>query len=272
MAELNLSRSQQQFFETFGFLTFPGLLAPEIEGITRKFEGVFEQARLQHNPTRRTILVPFIDQDAYLSSLLDHPAIEKIAAGLLGAAFNYLGSDGNFYTGDTAWHSDGYHVYGGYIKIALYLDPVSDTSGALRVIPGSHRLPQSASIRKAAKARELWGIEQSEVPAAILTSQPGDVVVFDHNIMHASFGGGNRRRMFTINLCRHCETEPQIAELVEFIDGGARFWLDRVHGPAMLATASPARMQHLQQVIEHEGHLPELSARARQEMAEPARS
>ena len=77
--------------------------------------------------------------------------------------------------------------------------------------------------------------------------------------------------MFTLNLCRRCQTETEIAELEEFIDGGSRFWLDRVHGPAMLATASAERMRHLQQVIEHEGHLPELSARARQEMTEPAR-
>ena len=158
------------------------------------------------------------------------------------------------------------------IKIALYLDPVGPTSGALRVIPGSHRLPKTDNIRKAARAAELWGIEQSQVPAVALSSQPGDVVVFNHNIMHSSFGGSTRRRMFTLNLCRHCQTETEIAELEEFIDGGSRFWLDRVHGPAMLATASAGRMSHLQQVIEYEGHLPELSARARQEMTEPARS
>src|SRR6478752_8397062 len=127
------------------------MLKPESDEIIHKFEGVFEQARLQHDPTKRTIIVPFIDQDAYLSSLLDHPAIHMIAAGLLGPDFNYIGSDGNFYTGDTAWHSDGYHVNGGYIKIALYLDPVGPTSGALLVIPGPHRLLKTDGIRKAAK-------------------------------------------------------------------------------------------------------------------------
>lgn len=272
MAEFILSQGQRNFFETFGYLAFPGLLKPESEEISRKFEGVFEAARLQHDPTKRTIIVPFVDQDPYLSSLLDHPAIEMIASGLLGADFNYLGSDGNFYTGDTSWHSDGLHENNGYIKIALYLDPVGPTSGALRVIPGSHKLPRTARIRQAANSKQLWGIEQSEVPAAILATQPGDVVVFDHNIMHASFGGGTRRRMFTLNLCRHCETEAEIADLVEFIDGASRFWLDRAFGPAMLGTATPERMRHLQQVIDHEGHLPELSAKARQEMAEPARS
>lgn len=106
MAELKLSQGQKQFFETFGYLALAGLLKPQIDQIIRRFEAVFEQARLKPDPTRRTIIVPFIDQDEYLSSLLDHSAIEMIACGLLGADFNYIGSDGNFYTGDTAWHSD----------------------------------------------------------------------------------------------------------------------------------------------------------------------
>lgn len=153
MAELKLSQGQKQFFETFGYLALAGLLKAQIDQIIRRSEGVFEQAGLEPEPTRRTIIVPFIDQDAYLSSLLDHNAIDMIASGLLGADFNYIGSDGNFYTGDTAWHSDGYHPHGGYIKIALYLDPVGPTSGALRVIPGSLRLPKRLRSARPLKPR-----------------------------------------------------------------------------------------------------------------------
>ena len=50
MSDLNLSQAQKQFFETFGYLAFPGLLKPESDEIIRKFEGVFEQARLEHTP------------------------------------------------------------------------------------------------------------------------------------------------------------------------------------------------------------------------------
>ncbi len=270
MDKLNIS--QKQFFDTFGYLVFPGLLAQEISEIINEFEAVFEEARVKPDPTKRAIIVPFIDQSAYLSRLLDHPAIEMIAEGLLGEDFNYIGSDGNFYTGDTAWHSDGYHVKGGYIKIALYLDPVGANTGALRVIPGSHRLLKSDDIRKAARSKELWGIEQAEIPATVLASQPGDVVVFNHNIMHASFGGSSKRRMFTLNLCSHCRTAAEIEDLEQFIAGSARFWLNRMHGKTMLETASAKRLRHLQQVIDHETHLPALSAKARLEMVEPARS
>jgi hypothetical protein len=98
------------------------------------------------------------------------------------------------------------------------------------------------------------------------------VVVFNHNIIHASFGGGSKRRMFTLNLCRHCQTGAEFEDLEPFIAGSARFWLNRMHGQAMLETASAGRLRHLQQVIDHETHLPALSAKARLEMVEPARS
>lgn len=35
--------------------------------------------------------------------------INAIATQLLGEDFNYMGSDGNYYVGDTGWHSDGWH-------------------------------------------------------------------------------------------------------------------------------------------------------------------
>ena len=59
---------------------------------------------------------------------------------MLGDDFNYSGSDGNFYVGDTLWHSDGYRE-SKYLsfKMAFYLDPVTAKSGCLRVIPGSHK-------------------------------------------------------------------------------------------------------------------------------------
>jgi hypothetical protein len=104
-----------------------------------------------------------------------------------------------------------------------------------------------------------------------LVSNPGDVVAFNHNLMHASFGGNARRRMFTLNASAHAETEAEIKDLENFIAGGARFWIDHTHSDIMRNTASPQRMVHLQQVMDHEGHLPALSAKARAEAAEPAR-
>lgn len=268
-----LSSQQVGFFETFGYLVLPGLVADDIDWITQEFEAVFTDRGLVHDHVQRTCVVPFIDSRERLCSLLDHPKIEGLAAGLLGDEFNYVGSDGNYYAGDTAWHSDGFHTVGRFMKIALYLDPVGRDTGALRVIPGSHRieLVDSWTARQARCAEDLWGIEQNEVPAVALESMPGDVVAFNHNLMHAAFGGSSRRRMFTLNCCKHCEPGAEVQDLESYIGGHDRFLNDHMHSDTMKATASPARMVHLSQVIEHEGHLAGLAAKAREVWAEPAR-
>jgi hypothetical protein len=268
-----LTAQQVAFFDDFGYLVLPGLLREEIGWITSEFTSVFIDRNLVHDPSQRTCVVPFIDSRQKLSALLDHPKVEGVAASLLGDDFNYVGSDGNYYSGDTAWHSDGFHRVGKFIKIALYLDPVVKDTGALRVIPGSHRvdLEDSWAARQARKAPELWDIAQRDVPAVSLDSTPGDVVAFNHNLMHAAFGGSNERRMFTLNCCRHCSTPDEIADLESYIGGHDRFLNDHMHSDLMKATATPGRMRHLQQVMNHEGHLAGLAKAARMVMAEPAR-
>ena len=118
---------------------------------------------------------------------------------------------------------------------------------------------------------ELWGMEQQDVPCVALDTQPGDVVAFNHNLMHASFGGNTRRRMFTMNFCSYCRSPEEVRDLESFINAQARFWIDHLHSDAMRNTASPKRMRHLRQVMEHEGRLPELAAKARAETVEPSR-
>ncbi len=265
-------------FQTFGFLSFPGLLADRAAEIERAFEAVWDGRGRGHNGqahdgTARSCIVPFIDQSESLSSLLDDPRIHAIAAGLLGDDFNYMGSDGNYYVGDTRWHSDGWHKEILHIKLAFYLDPLTAQTGALRVIPGSHRIGDAfaddlqSQIRKSS---ELWGQEGNAVPAIALETQPGDLVCFNHNTKHAAFGGNTHRRMFTINLCQRYP-EAKLQDLRDYIGGAARFWIDRAYGEAMVRTAGPQRRRHLEQVMANDGHLAELSRKARETMPEPAR-
>ncbi len=275
---MKLTEQQVQFFEMFGFLAFPGLLSDRIEAITDEFEAVWEERGgghhgREHDGVRRSCIVPFIDQSEYLSSLIDDPRILAIATGLLGEEFNYMGSDGNYYAGDTPWHSDGWHPVIRHIKIAFYLDPLTRDTGCLRVIPGSHRIGDRYADglhAQIGKSQELWGVHGREVPAIALETQPGDLVCFNHNTKHAAFGGGSRRRMFTINLCQ-TYPEERLQELRDYISGAARFWIDRVYGEAMVRTAGPERMRRLRQVMENDSHLAELSRRARESMPEPSR-
>jgi len=253
-----LTPLQVQRFETFGYLVLPQLLGDDIGWITEEFHAVFAESSLEHDGTKRTAIVPFVDQRERLAALVDHDAIEGVLGPLLGDDFTYCGSDGNFYSGDTGWHADGNHSIGKYLKIAIYLDPVDGDSGALRVIPGSHRaaaLNGGWAARDAGRSVDLWGIEMRDVPSVTLRSEPGDVVVFNHNIMHASFGGSTARRMFTLNCVARVNTAAEVRELREYITVHRHFGLTRMHGPLMRDTGSPRRQRHLEQAIEHEDAL-----------------
>ena len=285
MNKLQLTPQQIAFIDTFGYLVFPGLLADKIDRIIAEFESTFAVQGGGHNGkphdgTARSCIVPFIDQNEYLSSLVDDPRVDGIFTSLLGEEYNYLGSDGNFYVGDTNWHSD--TDWSGkmrgkppriFYKMALYLDPVTATSGALRVVPGSqHYGDEYAEALQATlrMAPDKLGIPGSQVPAIALESNPGDVVVFNQNTKHSAWGGNNRRRMFTIN-CTARYSEEEMPLLRNEIGAFARFWIDSVYGEAMLRNASPQRLVHLQQPLSQQGHLVEEVRKAKLTMKEPSR-
>ena len=282
---MTLTEKQKSLFDVFGFLNFSGLFAREAETITRAFEAVWAEHGGGHNghphdDQQNSALLPFIDQHPYLCALLDDERVEAIGAGLLGEDFNYMSSDGNYFVGDTVWHSDGYQRAPGYcsIKLAFYLDAVGYESGCLRVIPGSHKMGDAyaegvhATIATSGTnhTEEDWGIPGTRVPALALETQPGDLVVFNHRLKHASYGGSTRRRMFTINLQQRFRAEDE-GLLRDCIASLAGFWTDQVYAPIMIETASPVRMRHLEQRLAHADHLPDLAAKARREMAEPNR-
>ena len=277
---MQLTPQQIHFFHTFGYLGLSQLLSDRSEEITAAFEEIWAQNGgghngQPHNGQARSCIVPFIDQHETLCSLLDDPRILGIAEPLLGADFNYMGSDGNYYVGDTGWHSDGWKKATDptHLKIAFYLDPLTRDSGALRVIPGSHRQgePYADWLQEKVKgSQDEWAIAGADVPAMALETQPGDVVCFNHNTKHAAFGGSKRRRMFTINLCQRYP-QNRLQDLRDYISGSARFWVERKYGDTMVATAGPERMVHLEQPMANDGHLAALAREARAEMDEPSR-
>jgi len=242
MTETRLTPQQIQFFNTFGYLCFPGLMADCIDRVIEEFEAVWAargggHQGEPHDGQARSCIVPFADQSEYLSSLLDDPRIHDIAAGLLGDDFNYTCGDGNFYVGDTRWHSDGYDAERiPSIKIAFYLDPLTRDTGAVRLIPSSHLCGDvfADSLQQALPDSDrAWGIALDQMPCVVVETQPGDIVVFWHNTKHAAFGGSERRRMFTMNFYEHVP-EDRLEEFQNALANEGRLWIDRIHGPAML--------------------------------------
>jgi len=254
-SDLALTPQQLQFMQVFGFLRLPGLMLDCIEDITAAFESMWRDdgngsPGPAHDGTQRSCIPRFMEGNEYLSSLLQHPRIHGPLCSLLGEDFNYMGSDGNLYVGDTGWHRDGWHQGLRHMKVLFYLDPLTRNQGALRVIPGTHIVGDAYArdAGEAAAGRLQVGVWGDQVPAEALEVTPGDVLIFNHNLFHAAFGGSARRRMFTIN-CSQRYAEGRLPELQEYLAGGARFLIDRAFQQRFIDTADRTRLRHIEQPL-----------------------
>lgn len=96
-----------------------------------------------------------------------------------------------------AWHSDTgfYDVQG--LRIVAYLDPLNADNGALRVLPGSHALPEEHFDEiwpGNVDDDDAWQEANRAVPCHVIDSRPGDLIIFDERLWHASVGGRDRRQ------------------------------------------------------------------------------
>jgi hypothetical protein len=217
-----LSPAQIAFFETFGFLKLPGLFTQEVDLIREGFEDVFAHEPAQplnpDNPYHRTrdaryreetrsIIPAFIDKSPKLQWLRDDARVVAVARGLLGDPCQYAESDGNLFNCDVYWHLDVYGAADGveHIKLSFYLDELRRETGALRVIPGSQHQGSYATelykgiARDPGLVAEKLGVAIDEIPSSTIEVRPGDLIVGNFRTMHASFNGGVRRRLFTMN-------------------------------------------------------------------------
>jgi ectoine hydroxylase-related dioxygenase (phytanoyl-CoA dioxygenase family) len=262
-----LTDEQKSFYETFGFLIFHQYFSPnEIAEIRRQFDDVLEEA-LGGRPftgQARHMVLGCVERRPGLARLIEDDRIFGVVENLLGPDLVWITSDGNYYVGDTQWHPDAGGLLPSYhlIKIAFYLDSVRADSGCLRVIPGSHREPFHGALRPLFKHRETpvvfpFGVTGAHVPAYPLESNPGDVVLFHQALWHASFGGGNQRRMFTLNFTAPPTTDEEVALHRRLYDGHLRHQqnnpygaLDRVYPPGFLEGGGPRRRRLVRRLTE----------------------
>ena len=78
---MKLNKAQLDYFNTFGFLQFSGIFKDDISKITEEFENVWVASNgghgnQQHDFKRRSTILPFIDINVFLSSLIDDPRIK----------------------------------------------------------------------------------------------------------------------------------------------------------------------------------------------------
>lgn len=217
-----LTLEQEAHFRLFGFLVLRGAFGPfEMIRISQDFDEVLAEGRggVPFAGGERQIVMGFIEKRPSLMAIVEDDRIYEAVQQLLSGTPVWIGSDGNLYVGDTYWHPDARAYQPPGIKVALYLDPVGQENGCLRVIPGSHMavfsVPLESTPLRGPEGGRTVGLEPKDVPAYALESQPGDVVFFDHRTWHASFGGRTGRRMFTMNFAAPITSDQQRDRLVE---------------------------------------------------------
>ena len=217
---MELTEQQVNHFQTFGFCTFRNFFSPdELQRYTREFEHGLDRwiEGGKHDGSKREFALFMYEWTPYIASLIDEDRFVKTAETFLGKPVIGNSTNGNYYIGDTQWHPDGAkpdpEMAG--IKFAIYLDPIDGSSGALRVIPGSHKEPLHTTLSK--DPVNAYGCRPDEVPAYACVSRPGDVVAFHSATWHSSFGGSSHRRMGTVQYW----VDPSTPE-------GEAYFIDRV--------------------------------------------
>ena len=178
-------------FQTFGFVVLrqafdPRPLAAEIDRVMR--DGLVSSGDAPGDGGIRFRYVPMMSAETPVSlALLDRLA--PVAATLLGGPALPTRAKGVLYRGDTPWHTDSTFRIAS-VGFAAYLEPLRAETGALRVLPGSHR----PGFAEALRALEAAGAAAEALPGHVVVTEPGDVIVFDEHLFHASAGGGTRQQ------------------------------------------------------------------------------
>lgn len=221
--EKTLDQQAINFFNTFGFIKLPGFFKTEIKLISTEFDKLMK-AKFGDTSERRNYLYPqFIDNSRVLTDLLLLPRISHLMSGLLGDDFIYKGSDGNIFSSPTPWHRD-YYIRTKSCKMLVYLESNDETNGAIRMIPGTHFVDDAYSsfLDQALTWPEppvLGGFDEKKyfgsghdprafgqnryIPQTVVTNEPGDAIVFNHNLIHCTNAGKwpRRRRLMGLHFC-----------------------------------------------------------------------
>ena len=175
-------------FRAFGFAVLrqffdPGPLAIEVDRVLSA--GLLRQP--PHGGEIRFEYVPMMTAETPASlSLLDR--LEVVAEALFDRPVLPTRAKGTRYSGETPWHVDS-DLAVASLGCLAYLEPTAADS-ALRLVPGSHHQRFNEAVRRlcAARPRDVL------LPAHLVATEPGDVILMDEHVLHAAFGGSVRRQ------------------------------------------------------------------------------
>lgn len=211
-----LTPDQKTHFATFGFIFLKQAFSSgEIDEITVEADRLWEKAR-EGRPFGQEgqAIARFVEQSPGLTRMVSDERVFGAVGDLLGPDFLWAGSEGNV-TANLAhgWHADRpseteSELAFTRLKINIYLDPVTQETGALRILPGSQRPSFHQSLAPLMDIHNEkgdtdplatpYGVSGPDLPFFPLESQPGDLVFFNQSLFHAVFKGFSGRRYIAL--------------------------------------------------------------------------
>ena len=249
-----LTHKQLHYFQTFGFLIFRQLLSStEISLYSRQFnagldawlDGVPYDGKTRHYASLMESASPFI------AALADDPRFAEVSEQLLGKPTLGIVVDGNYMVGDTQWHPDTFSLDYSGVKFCIYPDSLTAATGALRVIPGSHRESLHSSIDR--DVESAYGVPPETLPAFVFESEPGDVLAFNVGLWHAAFGGSSGRRQGVIVYYENPNTPAATTAVIEQMRGNHKLYAEQgraLYGPQWRTVENRRHQGWLQRLAE----------------------
>jgi hypothetical protein len=223
-----LSRGQKSHFDAFGFVVVRQAFSEmEMKIITKAFDDILLHDR-DGSPLNKTgqSVWAVVEKAPDLIRMVEDDRIFEAAKQILGPNFIWAGSEGNITSHKQHyWHADRpgeQEVKYPRLKAMVYLDKTSAKRGALRVIPGSHKLPfhtdlwplQTNHDRQENPIPGL-GINSTDVPSVSVESSPGDLVFFSQSLFHAVFNSFPNRRYIALKFAAEPSTHNEIGSLIK---------------------------------------------------------
>ena len=223
-----LTAEQKCHYETFGYLHLKQVLTQdEIETIQQESNRIFNQKRgdVSFDGQKRQAVIPFFEYSPTLMRFIEDDRIYLIGQDLLGENIILNATEGNLHVGNTEWHGaiDPPGTVAA-VKIAIYLEANTKDTGALRVIPGTHKYEFGMLMEPMHQQHENpsqmpFGVLGPDMPCVVLETQPGDLVVFPERLWHAAFGGRAGRPQHAVNYQAYPASDEQVAELCHMYEG-----------------------------------------------------
>jgi len=226
-----LSPSQIEYFNVFGVLILRNVLSKdEVRKLNAEWDARLATTTDGNAQGEKKYIMswPNLGPDTpNARSLLEDQRVNEIVESIYPDGFYGISCNSSSKVGETPWHPDSNFKNFHGIKVVTYLQPLNDDNGALRVIPGSHRYPKHDEIKHIemrktksdglmrekkvddANAKTNGGLAIGEVPAFACATNPGDIIVFDFRVWHASIGGAYDRRLLSMIFMKQAATPEE---------------------------------------------------------------